>query len=161
MLILTRMTRAEFPAFFELSAASYAEDSVAAGRWQSSEAFSLARAETNRLLPSGADSPDAFLRVIRREEDPSPVGYLWFATPLKDGRKVAFLYHLLIVPSFRRRGYGREALRAFEAEAATLGCDAVALNVFVPNEAARRLYESAGYDTTAVSMRKSLPDRQN
>jgi ribosomal protein S18 acetylase RimI-like enzyme len=47
-------------------------------------------------------------------------------------------------------------LQAAEREAQRHGADAIGLNVFGGNDAARRLYESSGYQVTSIQMRKSF-----
>jgi ribosomal protein S18 acetylase RimI-like enzyme len=48
-------------------------------------------------------------------------------------------------------------LEVAEEEAARHGVGAIGLNVFGPNRVARALYESAGFEITALQMKKELP----
>ena len=61
-----------------------------------------------------------------------------------------------IRPEFRRRGYGRAVMLLAEEVARTHGAEYLGLNVFGHNPNARALYESLGYETQAVRMRKPL-----
>jgi ribosomal protein S18 acetylase RimI-like enzyme len=58
--------------------------------------------------------------------------------------------------AYRGRGYGRAAPEALEPLAISLGYGSIGLHVFGDNEVARRLYRSAGYAETDVSMLKRL-----
>ncbi len=62
----------------------------------------------------------------------------------------------MIDPAHRGRGLGRAAMVLAEEAARSQGASELGLNVFGPNTVARRLYESLGYETTAVNMRKPL-----
>ena len=57
----------------------------------------------------------------------------------------AFLDEVFISAPYRGRGLGGAALRALGVEVEALGLKALHLEVDVDNEAARRLYESAGF----------------
>ncbi|MGH3260272.1 MAG: GNAT family N-acetyltransferase [Streptosporangiaceae bacterium] len=66
------------------------------------------------------------------------------------------MYDIEVNEEHRGQGYGRALLQAAEQEAARGGSQAIGLNVFGTNTVARRLYESAGYEITAMNMRKRL-----
>lgn len=157
MVVLQPMLPEDFPAFFDVAAEGYAADNVASGRWNASDALALARDETRRLLPEGERSPGNHLFVLQDSERLTAVGYLWYGTLARGTKKVAFLFQLHVHEPFRRRGYGRLALQAFELEAARTGHDALGLNVFASNAGALKLYESVGYSPTSIGMRKELP----
>ena len=57
---------------------------------------------------------------------------------------------------FRGRGYGRDAMRLAEAEARSRGMTSLGLNVHGQNTIARDLYESLGYEITALQMKKQV-----
>jgi ribosomal protein S18 acetylase RimI-like enzyme len=56
----------------------------------------------------------------------------------------------------RGKGYGRALLRAAEEQAAQQGIDTIGLNVFGSNAVARELYQSSGYETASLHLRKQL-----
>jgi ribosomal protein S18 acetylase RimI-like enzyme len=58
----------------------------------------------------------------------------------------AFLYQILVKLEFRRQGYGTAMLAALEEVLAAAGWGELRLNVWDTNEAARHLYERAGYE---------------
>jgi ribosomal protein S18 acetylase RimI-like enzyme len=91
--------------------------------------------------------------LLVAEADGEAVGILWLG-PAPSPRTGWWIYDIHVVAAQRRRGYGRALLEAAEREAQRRGADSIALNVFGGNDAARRLYESSGYDVAAIVMRK-------
>ena len=156
MLALIPMPEDEFLAFFETVAASHAEDNIAAGRWSASEAATLAREETKRLLPANEKTPENYLFVLQDTGLGAEIGCLWFGTMSRATKKVAYLYQIYIHPLFRRKGYARQAMLAFEKEALSRKYDALALHVFATNEGAHRLYQAMGYRASSITMRKEF-----
>jgi ribosomal protein S18 acetylase RimI-like enzyme len=65
-----------------------------------------------------------------------------------------WIYDIEVVPDQRGHGYGRALLGAAEGEAQRHGGDSIGLNVFGGNNVARGLYESSGYQVSAIQMRK-------
>jgi ribosomal protein S18 acetylase RimI-like enzyme len=149
-----RMTAAEFAAFRERAIREYAEEHVRAGDWSPDQAEELAAKETDGLLPRGHETPGMLLLVA---ETPSGnvIGIVWVALE-REGKEGAWIYDIEIVPDQRGRGYGRALLRAAEREVEERGGRSIGLNVFGGNAVARHLYESSGYETTSLQMRKSL-----
>ncbi|MET0694057.1 MAG: GNAT family N-acetyltransferase [Propionibacteriaceae bacterium] len=88
--------------------------------------------------------------------DDRPVGYLWLGPQSPPQSGFWWVWDIAIDPAHQRRGYGREALLLGEAEVAHRDGKILGLNVFGFNVGARALYESLGYETTAVQMRKVL-----
>ena len=156
MLALVPMAEDDFSTFFEAVAESHAEDNIAAGRWNASDAPDLAREETKRLLPGNEKTAENHLFVLKDTELKTEIGYLWFGNVTRASKKVAYLYQLYIHPQFRRLGYGRQAMYVFEKEALSRGFDALALHVFATNGGAHRLYQAVGYSASSIVMRKEL-----
>ena len=85
------------------------------------------------------------------------VGWLWLAVPGPDpDRLMAWVYNIEVDPAFRGRGYGRAAMILAEGEARSHGMTSLGLNVHGQNTVARSLYDSLGYDVTALQMKKPL-----
>ena len=156
MLTLTLLNTQAFADFFEMAAASYASDNVAAGRWLQSDASALAQQEMQGLLAQGVDTPGHFVYGMAVESVTEPVGYLWLATLQRGSSKTAYVYQIIVKPAFRRKGYARQALQAVEVLAKAGGHTTMALNVFAQNTAAQALYASLGYHTTNMNMAKHL-----
>lgn len=158
---LVPMTEAEFGAFLAVAVPTYAQDKVAAGNWQRGQALELAAQAFQQLLPNGLATPDHFLFSIVAETGSTPaaqtpVGVLWFAVGETGPNRTAFLYNLEVYAPFRRRGYGAQALQAFEEKAIQLGLTSIGLHVFGFNRGAQAMYEKMGYIVTNINMAKSL-----
>jgi ribosomal protein S18 acetylase RimI-like enzyme len=151
---LRPMTAGEFAEFRERAIHEYAAEHVRAGDWSAENAHALATAETDALLPAGAQTPGTLL-VMAESPGVGIVGLAWLALshPQRQG---AYIYDIEIMPEHRGRGYGRALLAALEDEARRHGAESIALNVFGDNHVARALYESSGYGVAAVAMRKRL-----
>ncbi|GAA1404750.1 hypothetical protein AUR04nite_08090 [Glutamicibacter uratoxydans] len=67
-----------------------------------------------------------------------------------------WIWDILIEDEFRRRGFGKSAMLLAENYASSQGAATLGLNVFGFNTTARRFYESVGYKTTSLKMRKTL-----
>lgn len=106
--------------------------------------------------------------LVAEEEGGGVAGYavLWSV-----GRE-AELGNLAVRHGLRRRGVGRRLVAAVLRSAATSGARAVFLEVRESNDAARRLYDVAGFETVgrrrgyytrpsedALVMRRAIPDR--
>ncbi len=62
----------------------------------------------------------------------------------------AHLARVIVRPDARGRGFGRALVRALLERAASRGARLATLNVYTENEAARRLYEAAGFTVAAA-----------
>ncbi|AMM20112.1 hypothetical protein AX769_07965 [Frondihabitans sp. PAMC 28766] len=150
---LDPMDAARLSAWHERSTADYIESRVASGetREQATAAAALTDAE---LFPGGepADGQHVFDVV----SDGENVGILWIG--LRDAATNAWwVYDVEIDEAFRGHGHGRTAMLLAEQKAKELGAATLGLNVFGFNTVARGLYESLGYEPTAIQMRKPLP----
>jgi ribosomal protein S18 acetylase RimI-like enzyme len=81
------------------------------------------------------------------------VGHLWLG-PLSPA--TWYVMDIEIRDEFRRRGYGRAVMLLAEQVARAHGAQYLGLNVFGHNPNARALYESLGYETQSVRMRKPV-----
>jgi len=149
------MTAAEYTEFRASLIRSYAADKTASGEWFEDQAVELATRDTDRLLPDGQETADTLL-LIGETADGTTVGHLWIALKSPNVAGGAWIFDIEVLPEQRGKGYGRALLAAAERETRRHGVTALGLNVFGPNTVARRLYESAGYETTTLQMRKDL-----
>lgn len=85
-------------------------------------------------------------------ENGSIIGYIGIKAVLDE----ADITNVAVHPRWRRRGIGRELLTALLKEAAQKGVHRIFLEVRVSNEAARALYEQAGFQT--IDIRKNYYD---
>lgn len=134
---------------------AYAGDKVRIGAWPADGAEAKARDEFARLVPGGRSTPGHEFRSIGNDAGET-VGTLWVGPDEAIGQRSLFIWDIGIAAEFRGRGYGRAALEAIEPVARDLGYDSIRLHVFGDNAVARRLYRSAGYVETDVSMLKRL-----
>ena len=129
---LVPMTEAEFAVYEQAEAEEYAGENVLAGYWGEDEAIERAWMADRLLLPHGAATAGHHFCHVVDMEAGQRVGAIWWFED-RDGREPrAFVYHVLVEPHLRRRGYGSAALKAVEAQARSLGMAAVGLHVFAP-----------------------------
>jgi len=79
-------------------------------------------------------------------------------TPLAASDHVVMVSGLAVSPRFQRRGVGRALIDAAAAEARRRRARRLTLRVLGPNEAARRLYASAGFVVEGVQREEFLLD---
>jgi len=154
-LTLVPMTEAAYQSWSQASVATFAEEKVRSHAWEAADALRLSQENFAQLLPDGRASRDHYLYTITAQPGAVPVGILWFARKHNE----AYLYEIMIAEEFRGRGYGRQAMHLLEAAVTQLGLAAIALHVFGHNQRALGLYQSLGYETTDLNMRKPLPRR--
>lgn len=155
MIELAPMTEAEFATYVAGAVRSYAQAHILAGDVVPEEALARAQTDYDELLPKGLASPKQHLFTLRHPLL-GPVGILWFELREHPLGRSAFLYDVEIREDYRGRGLGRDAMQAMEAHLRGLGAVRISLNVFGYNHAARRLYESLGYEITGMGMKKAL-----
>ena len=97
----------------------------------------------NGLMKNG-ETP--FIAV---NEDNAPVGFFCYSynTDIKEG----FLKFVIVSPEYRGKDYGREMIRKAVEYAFENNAETVKLCVFSVNEAARKCYESVGFELRSVT----------
>jgi ribosomal protein S18 acetylase RimI-like enzyme len=151
---LRAMTAVEASVFADNLLEPYIEERIASGE-DPDLARRTAVAQTGSLFPGGVPAPGQLVyRVI--DDAGTDVGSLWIGPHTPDRPEAFWVWDVAIDESQRGKGLGRAAMRMAEEEARAHGATELGLNVFGHNAVARRLYESLGYETTAVNMRKSL-----
>ena len=151
---LRPMTQDEYATYRERSEREYADEMAAAGQLDAQGAAERAAEEFGRLLPDGLASPRMHLWTA--EVDGEPVALGWIELRERPTGTSAWVFDVRVEESRRGEGLGRELMEALHAAARDLGATTVGLNVFGHNTAARRLYESLGYQVTAQQMRIEL-----
>ena len=71
-------------------------------------------------MPDGFSTPGHYFYTIVAVGGGHEVGYVWFF--VHPSRSELFLFHILIHPSERRKGYGQAALAEIDQKAKELGC---------------------------------------
>jgi ribosomal protein S18 acetylase RimI-like enzyme len=153
---LRPMSAAVFQTFRARLIPAYAAEHVWAGDWTADQAETLAARQVSDLLPEGPGTPGMLL-LMADTPGGEPVGLVWVALD-RPRPGEAWIYDIEVNQEHRGKGHGRALLHAAEQEAARHGSTAIGLNVFGANTVARGLYESSGYQITAVNMRKELGD---
>ncbi len=150
---LRPVTRAEFDAWLPRQAAGYAAKIAASGAMPADAARRKAEQDHARYFHGGLATPGQFVFRIMAGE--AAVGWLWLAVPGPDpDPRMAWVFEIEIDPAFQGEGYGRAAMRLAEREARCRGMTSLGLNVHGHNAIARSLYESLGYEVTALQMKK-------
>jgi L-phenylalanine/L-methionine N-acetyltransferase len=110
---------------------------VTSGEWRS-------RRDERRYLRAVYDSPHA--AVLVAEDGDEIVGRLSIVRDSHPACAHVADVGIMVARDRRRRGVGKALLRAAEQWARGAGIRKIELHVFPYNDAALRLYESAGYD---------------
>ncbi|MBY6038324.1 GNAT family N-acetyltransferase [Fictibacillus nanhaiensis] len=155
MINLVRMKEEQYKRFFEETVREYAEENVKEGRWTPSESIERAIKETNELLPKGIQTNGHFLCSLHHEVV-GAIGTVWYAVKENKGEKSAFIYSIQIYEEFQGKGYGEQALIAFETDLASMNVSSIGLHVFGHNKRAYQLYTKMGYIPTSIKMKKHL-----
>ena len=92
------------------------------------------------LLSYAVDGPPVVLASTTPDDD--PVGYL---VAFHD-ETVGYVAEIAVLPENRRQGRARRLLAAAFERLRDAGCSRVRLTVHPANDAARRLYESVGFE---------------
>ena len=154
-LTLRPMTRAEFDEWLPRQVAGYAALIAASGAMPAQAARQKAERDTARYFSGGVATPGQ--HVFRIMAGQVGVGWLWLGVPGPDPDPLmAWVFEIEIEAAFRGHGYGRAAMRLAEREARGRGMTSLGLNVHGQNMVARSLYESLGYEVTAMQMRKPV-----
>lgn len=94
--------------------------------------------------------------IFRALDGNSAVGNLWIHNNEADDSGDWVIYDIETFADKRGQGFGRKILEAAEKFVKENGGTEIRLNVAGFNTVARNLYESSGYETTRLSMKKSL-----
>lgn len=152
--VLRSMSALEARDYLRDSLADYAADRARADRVPLAEALSFATSQRAMLLPRGTETPGHHFFCVVTGRDAQVVGALWLFTD--SARSTAFVYDIVVHPPHRRRGYGRDAMRAAMDFAERLGCRQIALNVFGFNTPAQALYQGLGFEAASHYMTRLL-----
>jgi len=150
------MTEDEFAEYVQAAIPEYARDKVASGQWSEAESLSLSRKDYAELLPQGIRTPDHLLYTLRDAATGGKVGVLWYACLEQAGRKLAYVYDILVYPEHQRQGHATRAFTLLAQEVRRRDLYGIALHVFGHNPGAKDLYEQLGFKATSISMFKAV-----
>jgi ribosomal protein S18 acetylase RimI-like enzyme len=149
-LSLRPMSRTDLDTYREQGTQSYIEELIRSGmpedRARENAATTMAETFEDGVPTGGNELFD----VVDGDET---VGLLWLGPHLPG---TWYVMDIEIREKFRGRGYGRATMLLAEDVARGHGASHLGLNVFGHNPNARALYESLGYQTQAIRMRKPL-----
>jgi ribosomal protein S18 acetylase RimI-like enzyme len=148
------MTEDEVADFVTRTVDPYIEARITAGD-HPDDARRIADEQTEALFPGGTPAPGQRVYWVV-DDDGTSVGSLWIGPRTPTRPEFYWVWDVAIDEAYRGRGFGRVAMTLAEEESRTQGATALGLNVHGHNVVARNLYESMGYQTTALQMRKSL-----
>jgi ribosomal protein S18 acetylase RimI-like enzyme len=97
--------------------------------------------------------------VIYDGDDPAGYVVLTFTYSIEFGGRAAFIDELYIAPDRRGRGIGRQTLAFLTELAVSMRVRVLLLEVTPTNEAARRLYSSAGFAERTYRLMTKRLDR--
>ena len=150
------MTAEEFDAWQRWAVQDYARDDARYKDIPIERTRADMTAFMERELGGGVATEGHRLRIVEDAGSGDRVGYTWLARRETDAGPVCWVFHVWIDEPMRARGYGRALMAAIEVEARDMGFERVELYVYAANEAARRLYRSAGYKELGIEMAKRL-----
>jgi len=134
----------------------YAKDKVAAGTWAAEEADKLAIESIDGLLPDGVRTENHHLFSIETADKGQKIGYFWVFFDPTQADKEGFIYDFLVFEELRGQGFGGKALESLNLKAKELGMKKISLHVFGHNRVAIGLYNKLGFETTDISMTKTI-----
>ncbi|MBC3947702.1 GNAT family N-acetyltransferase [Erwinia persicina] len=152
-MILRPMQADEFPAYRQIVIAEYGRDLAESRRCSLEDALSRATTLIDQALTQGVNSPPQRLLCITATEGAEPpVGYLWVSV----SENIAWIYDIYLLPEWRGKGYGKQALDVINQQLALEGITETGLRVAANNSRAKKLYESLGFVLTGYNMSKRL-----
>lgn len=140
---IRNMTQQAYDAFYRWSVEQHTAELMEQKCIPWKEASKEASEELSGMLPDGLQTEHNYLMTIVSGE--KSIGYIWTLHEETDGKKQSFLCDFAIREDKRRKGYGTEALRLMEKQAADAGCVESILFVADRNAEARMLYEKSDY----------------
>lgn len=147
------MTQTEFERLRAYMFEDYARETAHVRSLTIEEGRAEATRQFDVLLPDGLTTQGHyFWRIVAKNGD--AVGDLWVL--VESAKEVAFIYFVGIDEAYRGHGYSKAAMQTLETTVKPLGANHIDLSVFGDNTVARRLYESLGYQPTAILMRKEI-----
>ena len=148
------MTEEEVAGYLGHQLEGYVQERVASGE-HPDDARTIADEQLRALFPNGKPAPDHLLYLVL-DDDGAAIGTLWLGPRRPEQPRSFWVWDVEIDEGHRGRGLGRATMLLAESEARAHGASEVGLHVFSHNSVARHLYESIGYEATAVDMRKTL-----
>ena len=149
---LEKLNETEFEEYFDNKIQRYAKALHTNNIMNEELAEKKAKEQMNRFLPKGFNTQKHFFRKL--VDNKIVVGFVWIH--LNEEKNSVYLYDILVHQNLRGEGYGRAAMNKLEEWIKEFNIENFDLHVFGNNQKATKLYESLGFETTNVYMRKIL-----
>ena len=157
MVALVEMKQEELDEYLEQAIQGLADELMQANAWSAEQSLTAAVQSFDTALPGRVvGSANQFLRTIIA--DGQKVGVLWYGLR---GEREAFVWDLVIYPTWRNQGFAKSAMLAMEHELQTMQVTRITLNVFAHNSVATLLYSTMGYRALAIRMAKGLTSQDS
>lgn len=157
MISFRPMSQAEFPDYLAYFVPDYAAEIAQNYALPAAEARTRAESEIGQDLPQGPQTPGQTLFCILKETSGAHiVGYIWFRSDTI--RRSVFVCDFCILPQYRGKGCGHEALAAFERLIRDQGFDEIRLRVAADNARAQHVYSVGGFRVTGLNMAKRIAE---
>jgi ribosomal protein S18 acetylase RimI-like enzyme len=130
------------------------QDKIKNKEWLPEEAGEKVKEVFEHILPQRINTAKQYFKVISAGQEKA--GYLWFELRDVNNVTVLYIYFIIIVPEYRRRGIAKKTLELLKTEARSLGASSIGLHVFGFNEGAIELYKQAGFITRNIVMECEL-----
>jgi ribosomal protein S18 acetylase RimI-like enzyme len=153
MIQVRPVTEAEFQRWKNASLENYAGEKEKEGLTHE-DARAEAESSFQRHLGQGKDTPNHHIYSVTL--DGAVIGTLWWGTQKQGTKLVAWIYDIVLDPSQRGRGLGRQVMEWAQADVKAKGFEKLGLHVFGHNQVAQKLYRSLGFETTNLIMYKKL-----
>lgn len=155
MISFTPIHEENFEKILEESLNHFIEDLQISEMISLNEANTKAQNQLNTVLPDGIDSMGhLFFDII--DETRRVVGYFWLF--IKEEKKEAFVFDIMIHPDQRGKGYGKAAMILGEQIAREKGAQKIWLHVIAQNTIALALYRKLGYEILKTYPMKNDPN---
>ncbi|MEP7454575.1 GNAT family N-acetyltransferase [Phyllobacterium sp. SB3] len=156
MLVLRAMRADEYPDFLDYFIPDYAIEIAVNYNLEAAAAKNRAISEIEQDLPQGVNTVGHSLTCIIDFQIGVEhlLGYLWYRTNVE--KSELFIYDFYVFPREQGKGYGKEAMRLLEEEAAKSGVQQIKLRVAANNPRAKKLYDNCGFHVTGINMSKHI-----
>ncbi|TQL47073.1 GNAT family acetyltransferase [Homoserinimonas aerilata] len=144
----------QFPAWLERSRKEYESDLIESGESPEDARRHAAESLAGEFPAHAPTADNAVFDVV--DDAGAVVGYLWVGRDTSGDSRSWWIWDIVIDPEQRGKGLGRATMRLAEEYARSQGASTMGLSVFGFNHTARGLYESLGYETVTVKMRKTI-----
>ncbi len=118
------------------------------------QAEAARRDSEERFFPGGHPAEGHLVYTVLLGE--TPVGWYWIGPWGEADSRDWWVYDIRVFDEFQRRGIARIVMQEGERIARAHGASNLGLNAFAVNLPAITLYESLGYLTASLHMRKEL-----